>query len=126
MYPQGLKYDAEHTWLKLEGDNLGRVGITHFAQAQLREVVFVGLPAVGAEVTYMEPFGAIESVKATNDLYSPASGQVVEVNTTLGSEPGVVNQDPYGKGWMIVIELTNPSELERLVSATEYQALLTK
>ncbi len=126
MYPQELKYDAEHTWLKLEGDNLGRVGITHFAQAQLRDVVFVELPAVGAEVTYMEPFGVIESVKATNDLYSPASGQVVEVNATLGSEPGVVNQDPYGKGWMIVIKLTNLSELERLVSATEYQALLSK
>ena len=126
MYPQELKYDAEHTWLKLEGGNLGRVGITHFAQAQLRDVVFVELPAVGAEVTYMEPFGVIESVKATNDLYSPASGQVVEVNATLGSEPGVVNQDPYGKGWMIVIKLTNPSELERLVSATEYQALLSK
>jgi glycine cleavage system H protein len=125
MYPQGLKYDAEHTWLKLEGGNLGRVGITHFAQAQLRDVVFVELPAVGAEVTYMEPFGVIESVKATNDLYSPASGQVVEVNATLGSEPGVVNQDPYGKGWMIVIRLANPSELERLVSATEYQALLS-
>lgn len=126
MYPQELKYNAEHTWLKLEGEGLGRVGITHFAQAQLREVVFVELPAVGTEVTFMEPFGVIESVKATNDLYSPISGQVVEVNKALSNEPGLVNRDPYGKGWMIVIKLTNPSELEGLVSAAQYQASLGK
>ena len=124
MYPQELKYNAEHTWLRLEGDDRGRIGITHYAQEQLKEVVFVELPEVGTEVTYMEPFGVIESVKATNDLYSPVSGEVIEVNQNLENEPGTVNQDPYGKGWMIVIKITNPSEIDKLVSSAEYQALL--
>lgn len=125
MYPQELKYNAEHTWLRPEGDDRGRVGITHYAQEQLKDVVFVELPEVGTEVAHMEPFGVIESVKATNDLYSPVSGEVVEVNHALEDEPGLVNQDPYGKGWMIVVRLTDPSELDRLISAAEYRALVT-
>ena len=124
MYPEELKYNAEHTWLKLEGDDLGRVGITQYAQEQLKEVVFVELPEVGAEVSHMEPFGIIESVKATNDLYSPVSGEVVEVNHSLEDEPGMVNQDPHNEGWMIVIKITKPAEIDTLVSATEYQALV--
>ena len=120
MYPEELKYNEEHTWLKLEGENLGRVGITTFAQEQLREVVFIELPEVGTGVTHMEPFGVIESVKATNDLYSPVSGEVVEVNEALPDEPGTVNEDPYGKGWMIVIKMSNPAEIEALTSAEEY------
>ena len=120
MYPEELKYNEEHTWLKLEGDNLGRVGITTFAQEQLKEVVFIELPEVGTEVTHMEPFGVIESVKATNDLYSPVSGEVVEVNEDLPDEPGTVNEDPYGKGWMIVIRMSDPAEVEALISAEEY------
>jgi len=124
MYPPELKYNHEHTWLKLEGDNLGRVGITDFAQEQLKTVVFVELPDVGTETAYLEPFGLIESVKATNDLYSPATGEVVEVNQDLVNEPGLVNQDPYGKGWMIVIKLKNPTELDLLVSAETYQATI--
>lgn len=124
MYPSELKYNAEHTWLRLEADNRGRIGITHYAQEQLKEVVFVELPEVGTEVTYMEPFGVIESVKATNDLYSPVSGEVVEANYTLEDDPGVVNRDPYGKGWMIVVKMTNPAEVALLISAGEYQALV--
>jgi glycine cleavage system H protein len=124
MYPQELKYNPEHTWLGLEGDDRGRVGITHYAQEQLKEVVFVELPEVGTEVSHMEPFGVIESVKATNDLYSPVSGEVVEVNHALEEEPGLVNQDPYAKGWMIVVRMTNPAELDLLISAAEYQALV--
>ncbi len=124
MYPEELKYNAEHTWLKLEGDDLGRVGITQYAQEQLKEVVFVELPEVGAEVSHMEPFGIIESVKATNDLYSPVSGEVVEVNHALEDEPGMVNQDPHSEGWMIVIKISKPAEIDTLVSATEYQALV--
>jgi glycine cleavage system H protein len=124
MYPPELKYNHEHTWLKLEGDNLGRVGITDSAQEQLKTVVFVELPDLGTEVSYLEPFGLIESVKATNDLYSPASGEVVEVNPDLTNEPGLVNQDPYGKGWMIVIRLSNPADLDLLVSAETYQATI--
>jgi len=125
MYPEDLKYNEEHTWLKLEGDDLGRVGITTFAQEQLKEVVFIELPEVGTEVTHMEPFGVIESVKATNDLYSPVSGEVIEVNEELSDEPGAVNEDPYGKGWMIVIRMSNPSELEALSSADEYGNLVS-
>ncbi len=125
MYPPELKYNPEHSWLKLEGDNLGRVGITQYAQEQLKEVVFVELPEVGTEVSHMEPFGVIESVKATNDLYSPVSGEVVEVNESLKDEPGRVNKDPYGQGWMIVVRLSNTAELDRLVSAAEYQAFVS-
>ncbi len=123
MYPSELKYNEEHTWLRLEGDKLGRVGITHYAQEQLKEVVFVELPEVGAGVSYMEPFGVIESVKATNDLYSPVSGEVVEVNNALADEPGLVNEDPYGKGWMLVVRMTNIVELDNLVSSEEYRTL---
>ena len=126
MYPRELKYNAEHSWLKLEEDNRGRVGITPYAQEQLKEVVFVELPEVGTEVSHMEPFGIIESVKATNDLYSPVSGEVCEVNDALENEPGLVNEDPYGKGWMIVIKMTNSTEVELLISADEYQALVTE
>jgi len=124
MYPIDLKYNREHTWLRVEGDGLGRVGITHYAQEQLREVVFVELPEIGTEVIHMEPFGVIESVKATNDLYSPVSGEVVGVNHALETEPGLVNQDPYGRGWMIVVRMTNPAEIGVLISAEDYQALI--
>ncbi len=124
MYPDELKYNEEHTWLRLEDGGLGRVGITHYAQEQLKEVVFIELPEVGTPVTHMEPFGVIESVKATNDLYSPVTGEVVEVNSALQGEPGLVNQDPYGAGWMIVVRLGNDAELDRLMSAGEYRRLV--
>lgn len=126
MYPEDLKYNPEHTWLKMEGADVGRVGITDYAQEQLREVVFVDLPEPGAAVTHMEPFGAIESVKATNDLFSPATGTVVEVNTALKEEPGLVNKDPYGQGWMITIRLSSTAELEKLQSAADYRAVVGK
>lgn len=125
MYPEELKYNNEHTWLRLEGDDLGRVGITYYAQEQLKEVVFVDLPEVGTGVTHMEPFGTIESVKATNDLFSPVSGEVVEVNNALKEEPTLVNKDPYGKGWMIAIKMSDLSEVDLLISAQEYQALIS-
>lgn len=125
MYPPELKYNAEHTWLRLEKNNLGRVGITDYAQEQLKSVVFIELPEVGSKVAYMEPFGVIESVKATNDLYSPLTGEVVELNGALKDEPGLVNQSPYDKGWMILIRISNPTEIERLVSAADYQASLS-
>jgi glycine cleavage system H protein len=125
MYPSELTYNPEHTWLRREDDKRGRVGITYYAQEQLKEVVFVELPEVGSNTVHMEPFGVIESAKATNDLYSPVSGVVVEVNHNLEDEPGLVNLDPYGKGWMIVIELSNPAELDSLLSAEAYQALVS-
>jgi len=122
MYPEELKYNEEHTWLKLESEGLGRVGVTTYAQEQLKEVVFVELPEIGTEVNHMEPFGVIESVKATNDLYSPVSGEVIEVNEALQDEPGRVNEDPYGEGWMVVIRMTNSADVDALVSADEYRA----
>ena len=125
MYPEELKYNAEHTWLSLEGNEQGRVGITDYAQEQLKQVVFVELPEIGTEVSHMEPFGVIESVKATNDLYSPVSGEVVEVNQALEDEPGLVNEDPYGRGLMLVVKMTNMAELDLLVSATEYHTLVS-
>lgn len=125
MYPGDLKYNNEHTWLRLEGDDLGRVGITHYAQEQLKEVVFVDLPEVGTGVTHMEPFGTIESVKATSDLFSPVSGEVVEVNNALKEEPTLVNKDPYGEGWMIAIKMSSLSEIDLLISVQEYQALIS-
>ena len=125
MYPRELKYNKEHTWLRLEEDKRGRVGITYYAQDQLKKVVFVELPEVGSSIVHMEPFGVIESAKATNDLYSPVSGIVVAVNNALECEPALVNQDPYGRGWMIVIELTNSVELDNLLSAEAYQAFIS-
>jgi len=126
MYPEELKYNAEHTWLKLEADEQGRVGITDYAQEQLKQVVFVELPEIGTEVSHLEPFGVIESVKATNDLYSPVSGEVVEVNHALEDEPGLVNEDPYGRGWMMVVKMTNMAELDLLISAAEYHTLVSR
>jgi len=124
LYPEELKYNSEHTWIKMESANRGRVGITQYAQEQLKEVVFIELPDVGSETLQMEPFGIIESVKATNDLYSPVTGRVVEVNDMLVNDPGAVNRDPYGAAWMIVIELNDPGELNSLLSAAEYRKIL--
>jgi glycine cleavage system H protein len=121
VYPEDLKYNEEHTWLRLEGPSKGRVGITQFAQAQLKEVVFIDLPEPGTEVVHMDPFGVIESVKATNDLYSPVTGIVLEVNEALRSEPGIVNRDPYGEGWMIVVEFKSETEPQSLMTAGEYR-----
>ncbi len=121
--PVDLKYNKEHTWLRMEGEIRGRVGVTFFAQKQLKDVVFVELPEAGSKVTFMDPFGVIESAKATNDLYSPVTGEVIEVNESLGDEPGLVNTDPYGQGWMVVVELSKPEEVSKLITAEEYGAL---
>lgn len=123
MYPEELRYTKEHEWIKVDGDR-GRVGITHFAQSQLGDVVFVELPKVGKPFRQMEPFGVVESVKAVSDLYSPVTGQVLEVNSTLESSPEQVNADPYGKGWMIVVKISEPKELGKLMTAEKYKAYL--
>ena len=121
--PADLRYTKEHEWAKLEGDRV-RVGITAFAQEQLGDVVFVELPKVGATITAMKPFGVVESVKAVSDLFAPLSGEVVEINAELPKKPEVVNADPYGKGWMIVIKLSNPKEWDGLMSAADYETLI--
>ena len=123
MYPANLKYTKEHEWIKLEGDR-GRVGITHHAQKALGDVVFVELPKVGRRVKQMETFGVVESVKAVSDLYSPASGEVVEVNTALEAKPELVNKDCYGAGWMMLVKLADPKELSKLMDAKAYEAYL--
>jgi len=124
MYPEDLKYNPEHTWLRLDGPGSGTVGITDYAQRQLKDVVFVELPEKGTAVVHMEPFGVIESVKATNDLYSPVTGVVSDVNQALIDDPSLVNKDPYGAGWMVKVELSTPGEVESLLSAESYRAVI--
>jgi len=123
--PEGLKYTREHEWIKVEGDK-GRVGITHYAQDQLGDVVFVELPKKGRQLRQMEAFGVVESVKAVSDLYCPVSGEVVEVNSALEQKPELINQDPYGQGWMIVVKVRNAKEPTALMSAQQYTSFLAQ
>jgi glycine cleavage system H protein len=121
--PDDLRYTKEHEWVRVK-DDVVEVGITDYAQGELGDIVFVELPKVGDRTTQMEPFGSIEAVKAVSDLYSPLSGEVVEVNQNLEGSPEVINQDPYGEGWMIKIKIDSDSELERLLSAGDYGKLI--
>ncbi len=123
--PQDLKYTKEHEWVRLE-NGVGVVGITDYAQDQLGDIVYVQLPAAGAQVSYMGKFGEIESVKAVSELFSPVSGQVVEANALLAEKPELVNESPYGEGWMIRVRLNDPGELDRLLSAQEYDEYLAQ
>ncbi|HKB25788.1 MAG TPA: glycine cleavage system protein GcvH [Methylomirabilota bacterium] len=121
--PKELRYTREHEWAKQEGDRV-RVGITDYAQEQLGDVVFVELPKVGAKVTAAKAFGVVESVKAVSDLFAPVSGEVVEANGELTKKPETVNQEPYGKGWMIVIKSSNKVEWDQLLTAQQYEDFL--
>lgn len=121
--PKELRYSEEHEWVKDEGATV-RVGITHFAQSELGDIVFVELPEVGDEVTADEPFGSVESVKTVSELYAPLSGKVVEVNEDLNDSPEFVNESPYEKAWMIVIEPSDRSELENLMTAEQYEEMV--
>src|SRR5712691_5432553 len=116
--PKELKYTREHEWAKQEGDRV-RVGITDYAQEQLGDVVFVELPKVGAKVTASKAFGVVESVKAVSDLFAPVSGEVVETNAELTQKPETVNQDPYGRGWMLVIAPSSQGEWDQLLTAPQ-------
>lgn len=121
--PAGLKYTKEHEWVKVEG-NIGTIGITDFAQDQLGDVVFVEVPAVGRVLKAHEQFGVVESVKTVSDLYSPISGKVVEVNGALDGSPETVNASPFGDGWMIKVEISNPADLDALLDAAAYEAFI--
>ena len=121
-YPDGLKYTKDHEWIALEGDR-GTVGITDYAQQQLGDVVYVELPEVGAKVKQGQSFGTIESVKAVSELYSPVTGEIVEVNAALKDKPETVNAHPHDS-WMVVIRLTVPSEADALLDAAQYQDLV--
>ena len=123
--PADLKYTRDHEWAKQEGGRV-RVGITDFAQEQLGDVVFVELPKVGARVTAKQAFGVVESVKAVSDLFAPISGEVAEVNAELGQKPEIVNQDPYAKGWMLIVTPSDPKQLEQLLTAAQYEEFLAQ
>lgn len=120
--PKELRYSEEHEWVKTE-DGKYRIGITHFAQSELGDIVFVELPQVGDEVTADEPFGSVESVKTVSELYAPISGKVVEVNEELEDSPELVNESPYEKAWMIVVEASDESELDALMTAEQYDSM---
>ena len=117
--PADLKYTKEHEWIRLEGDT-GTIGITDYAQDQLGDIVFVELPAAGAAVKQMDKFGEIESVKATGDLNSGVSGEVVEVNDEVKNDPSLVNSDPHEQGWMIRVRMSDKAELEKLLTPEQY------
>ncbi len=123
MYPEDLRYSKQHEWVRQEGSRV-RVGITHFAQNELGDVVFVDLPQEGSILQAGEAFAVVESVKAVSDIYAPVSGRVVEVNQELADRPELINQDPYGAGWIAVLEMENPAELEDLLDADGYRALV--
>jgi glycine cleavage system H protein len=120
--PKELRYSEEHEWVKVEGDKV-RIGITDFAQSELGDIVFVELPEVGDEVTANEPFGSVESVKTVSELYAPISGKVVEVNEDLNDNPEFVNESPYEKAWMIVVEPSDISEVDNLMTAEQYEEM---
>ncbi|KPB04679.1 MULTISPECIES: glycine cleavage system protein GcvH [Bacillaceae] len=120
--PKDLRYSEEHEWVKVEGEKV-RVGITHFAQSELGDIVFVELPEVGDEISADEPFGSVESVKTVSELYAPISGKVVEVNEDLNDSPEFVNESPYEKAWMIVVEPADAGEVDKLMTAEQYEEM---
>jgi glycine cleavage system H protein len=122
-YPEDLLYHREHDWARVEGDT-ATFGITWYAQDQLGEVVFFEPPEVGSEVTKDEPYAEVESVKAVSDVYAPLSGEVIEVNQEAGENPETINDDPYGEGWLVKVRLSDPSEIDDLLDADAYRALL--
>ena len=127
MSPDDRKYTREHEWAKLEDSDAGRalVGITEYAQDQLGDVVYVDLPQPGASVKHLDKMGEVESVKAVSDLFSPVTGQVVEVNSVLMDRPELVNEDPFEAGWLIRVDLSDTSELDGLMSANEYESYIS-
>jgi len=120
--PKDLRYSEEHEWVKVE-DGKVRIGITHFAQSELGDIVFVELPQVGDDIKTNEPFGSVESVKTVSELYAPISGKVVEVNSGLEDSPEFVNESPYENAWMIVVEPTDVTEIESLMTAEKYEEM---
>lgn len=120
-FPEDLKYHKEHTWVRSDGT----IGITFYAQDQLGEIVFMEVPDAGADVEAGEPFGEIESRKSVSDLYSPVSGKIKEVNAEVVDAPETINEDCYGKGWVAVIEMSEPGEMENLLTAGEYKELVS-
>lgn len=125
-FPSNLKYTKEHEWLRVEGGNTAYVGITDFAQSELGELVYIEVETVGETVEADAIFGTVEAVKTTSDLFMPVTGKVLEFNEKIGDkgDPSIVNEDPYGDGWIIKIEVSNPADLDGLLSREEYEALV--
>lgn len=123
MYPENLKYSKEHEWIRV-ADGSVVVGITEYAQEQLGDVVYVELPEVGSELAQFSSCGTIESVKTVSDLYAPVSGEVVKINEELDDSPELINEEPYAEGWILEVKLSNPDELNQLLSAQEYEAFV--
>lgn len=121
--PENLKYTKDHEWVKIEGDT-ATVGITAFAQGELGDIVYVEIETEGESLDQEEVFGSVEAVKTVSDLFMPLSGEITEFNSNLESNPELVNSDPYGEGWMIKVKLSNPSEVEDLLDAAAYSALI--
>ena len=124
-FPADLKYTKDHEWIRVEG-NVAYVGITDYAQGELGEIVFVDITTEGETVEKEEVFGTIEAVKTVSDLFTPVSGEVIEANAELDDKPELVNEDVYGNGWLIKISISDPSELDELMSAAEYEQLIAK
>ena len=124
MNPSDRKYTKEHEWIRPEGDSGNLIGITHYAQDHLGDVVYLDLPAVGANLVQFDKLGEVESVKAVSDLFSPISGEVVEINQDAVDHPELVNDDPYGKGWLLRVRASDPSEFDKLLTVEQYDALL--
>lgn len=122
--PKELRYSEDHEWIKVDGNKV-RIGITAFAQSELGDIVFMELPEVGDEITLGESFGSVESVKTVSELNAPLSGKIVEINEELGDEPQFVNESPYEKGWMIVVELSDESQIDNLLTAEKYEAMIS-
>jgi glycine cleavage system H protein len=125
MYPEDLKYTREHEWARVEG-NRATVGITDYAQDALGDIVYVDIPPPGTAVTAGQRFGEVESTKSVSDIYSPVSGTIASRNDGLDKNPEIINSDPYGRGWLVVVEVSNPAELEGLMDAEAYTKLVNE
>lgn len=123
MYPEEFRYTKEHEWVTVSGE-IATIGITDYAQKELGDIVYVDLPRVGDAVVAGKTMGSVESVKAVSDIYSPVTGEVVEVNGALAEAPEKVNQDPHGEAWLVKVKLADPEEINRLLSAAEYQSYI--
>ncbi len=123
--PENLKYTKDHEWVVLNGD-IATIGITDFAQGELGDIVFVEIETVGEKLSKEEIFGTIEAVKTVSDVFMPMSGEILEKNENLDESPETINKDPYGKGWMIKVQISDPSEFDELLNAAEYQELIAE
>jgi glycine cleavage system H protein len=121
--PENLKYTKDHEWVRVEGST-GFVGVTDYAQGELGDIIYIDVTTIGESLNQGDTFGTIEAVKTVSDCYAPVSGKILEFNSAINDNPAIVNQDPYGAGWIIKIELTNPSDLDSLLPAAEYKKLV--